>query len=163
MKFNYGLLTHSPERLNVISTKLGTGSDTYTDVDVGKAVKFGGVGAMVVATAGAEIEGFIDNIDAGGTVDGHTFGGVARCNRGARFKAAIVPASTKVVTANSSYVVAAAQEAVGTAMANGAPLVQLSASDGTTVSGWRVMAIEGDVASVTGDGTTVTTVIIERQ
>lgn len=82
-RFHFGTLTHSPETKRVESACLGTGpNDQYTDNDLKKAVKMGTKANYVLCAAGDEIEGFIDNIDAGGTEnEGFTFGGVARGGR----------------------------------------------------------------------------------
>src|SRR5678809_531870 len=111
MKFNFRTLTHSPERLNVVSAKLGTDAlEKYTDADIGKPMKLGEEpGCYVVAADGDEIEGFLDNIDAGGTTDGHVFGGVACGNRGFRVEAEFSGDAGKV----GDLVVAAAQTAIG--------------------------------------------------
>ena len=134
MKFNFVTLTHSPERLNVISSKLGTSAkEKYTDADVLKPMKLGTEpGCFVVAADGDEIEGFLDNIDAGGTTDGHVFGGVACGNRGVRIEAEVVGTATV-----GDLVVAAAQEAIGTKAASGRGKVKA----GTPVTHkWRILA-----------------------
>ena len=134
MKFNFVTLTHSPERLNVISSKLGTGDkEKYTDADVLKPMKLGAEpGCFVVAADGDEIEGFLDNIDAGGTTDGHVFGGVACGNRGVRIEAEMVGTATV-----GGLVVAAAQEAIGTKAASGRGKVKA----GTPATHkWRILA-----------------------
>ena len=89
MKFDFTTLTHDPERLNVVSTKLGaTTAEKWSDADLGKAMKMGTAGGNHVAcVSGDEIEGILDSIDAGGTTDGFVFGGVARGVEGARFRA----------------------------------------------------------------------------
>ena len=134
MKFNFVTLTHSPERLNVISAKLGTDAkEKYTDADVLKPMKLGAEpGCFVVAADGDEIEGFLDNIDAGGTTDGHAFGGVACGNRGVRIEAEVVGTATV-----GGLVVAAAQEAIGTKAASGRGKVKA----GTPATHkWRILA-----------------------
>ena len=134
MKFNFVTLTHSPERLNVISAKLGTGAkEKYTDADVLKPMKLGTEpGCFVVAADGDEIEGFLDTVDAGGTTDGHAFGGVACGNRGARIEAEVVGTATV-----GGLVVAAAQEAIGTKAASGRGKVKA----GTPATHkWRILA-----------------------
>lgn len=82
-RFHFGTLTHSPETKRVDSTCLGTGPDApWTDKELGKAVKMGNQANHVHCVEGDEIEGFVDNIDAGGTEnEGFTFGGVARGGR----------------------------------------------------------------------------------
>ena len=57
MKFNFRALTQSPERLNVISTKLGSAkTEVYTDADLKKPMVMGTQGNMVIAAEDAEIE-----------------------------------------------------------------------------------------------------------
>ena len=134
MKFNFVTLTHSPERLNVISAKLGTGAkEKYTDADVLKPMKLGTEpGCFVVAADGDEIQGFLDNIDAGGTTDGHVFGGVACGSRGVRIEAEVVGTATV-----GGLVVAAAQAAIGTKAASGRGKVKA----GTPATHkWRILA-----------------------
>lgn len=82
-RFHFGTLTHSPETKRVESACLGTGPDApWTDKELGKAVKMGTDANYIHCVAGDEIEGFVDNIDAGGTEnEGFTFGGVARGGR----------------------------------------------------------------------------------
>lgn len=164
MKFNYRLLTHTPERLNVISTKLGDANDAYTQADVGKPMVFNGVGSMKIATDGAEIEGFLDNIDPGPTADLCVMGGVARANRGARFQARVLIAQDSTLNLYS-YVVAGVSTGIGTPSVDGLPMVKPSGSGGATVTGWRIIALEGDVASITEPDVEniYATCIIERQ
>lgn len=135
MKFNFRTLTHSPERLNVVSAKLGTDAlEKYTDADIGKPMKLGAEpGCFVVAADGDEIEGFLDNIDAGGTTDGHVFGGVACGNRGFRVEAEFSGTAGKV----GDLVVAAAQSAIGVKAASGVGKVKA----GTPATHkWRIIA-----------------------
>ena len=135
MKFNFRTLTHSPERLNVVSAKLGTDAlEKYTDADIGKPLKLGEEpGCFVVAAAGDEIEGFLDNIDAGGTTDGHVFGGVACGNRGFRMEAEFSGEAGKV----GDLVVAADQTAVGVKAPSGVGKVQAGTP---AVHKWRIIA-----------------------
>lgn len=110
--FQYKPLTHSPERLNVIATKLGPDANTkYTDAEKQKAVKMGPVSNYLLCVDGNELEGFIDNIDAGPTAGGFVMGGVAHPNSGFRVEAKVGGATTLVV---GDFVVAAAQAPVGT-------------------------------------------------
>jgi len=114
MDFNYAELTHSPERINVITTKLGTGAIKYTDLDKTKAVKLAADGlSYVLAADGDDLEGFIDNIDAGGTAGGYTLGGVARPNGGFRIRVTVGAAQATALVVKD-LVVAASQAAVGT-------------------------------------------------
>jgi hypothetical protein len=135
MKFNFRTLTHSPERLNVVSAKLGTDDlEKYTDSDIGKPMKLGAEpGCFVVVADGDEIEGFLDNIDAGGTTDGHVFGGVACGTRGFRVEAEFSGDAGAV----GDLVVAAAQSAIGVKAASG--LGKVKAGTPTTHK-WRIIA-----------------------
>ena len=146
MKFNFAALTHSPERLNVISTKLGAiKGEGYTDADVLKPMVMGKAGNMVIAAEDAEIEGWLDNVDAVGTTDGFPFGGVACGTRGMRVEAEIVGAADVL-----GFVVAAGQEAVGTKAASGLGKVKA----GTPVNHkWRIIAVKDTnaEAAVSGD------------
>lgn len=148
MKFNFRTLTHSPERLNVISTKLGaTSSEKFTGVDVGKPMKMGTKGNMVTTADGDPIEGFLDNIDAGPTADGHVFGGVARCNSGTRMEVWVVGAAAVL-----DLVVASVNAAAGTANAES----KLGKVKKATVAGdvglfpWRIISFADDAESTTG-------------
>lgn len=147
--FDYAELTHSPERINVISTKLGTGAIKYTDKDKKKVAKLAANGeSYVLAAAGDDIEGFIDNIDAGGTSGGFTFGGVARPNGGFRVRARVAAAQATALVIKD-LVVAAAQAAVGT---ESLPLVQKG--DGV-LNKYRVIRLYGN-------GTAGTDVLLEK-
>lgn len=134
MKFDFTTLTHDPERLNVVGTKLGaTTAEKYSDADLGKAMKMGTAGGNHVACAdGDEIEGILDNIDAGGTSDGFVFGGVARGMDGVRFLATATDAIDL-----KGLVVAAAQGAVGTSTAGKRTPVKAGAPE---TFKWRVIA-----------------------
>lgn len=145
MKFNYRILAQSPERLNVISTKLGASkAEVYTDKDTRKPMVMGKKGNMVLAADGDEIEGFLDNVDAGPTADGHVFGGVARCNAGTRMEA-IVDGAADVL----DFVVAGPNEAVGTANDLKLGVVKVP-EDAPTVHVWRIIAFITDAESTTG-------------
>lgn len=157
-KFQFAVLTPDPNRLNVITSKLGAragnaienkaGLGEYSDAEINKAVKIGPVSNYLLCDDGDEIDGIIDNIDAGGTEDGFTLGGVARCNAGQRFNAVVGTGSAKLSV--DDLVVAAAQLPVGTAG-------DLQVRDGTpTRHLWRVMRI------VTGTGVVGDKVVIEK-
>lgn len=146
LKFGFTSLTHSPERLNVISAKLGaTANSGITEKDIGKAMKLNVAlpGNFIPCEDGDDIEGFLDNIDAGGTEDGFVFGGVATGNRGLRMKVAF-----EGNLAVGDLVVAAAQPAIGTV---GLGVVKV----GTPVlHKWRVIGslpIRADNKLVAGD------------
>lgn len=135
--FEFNVLTHSPERLNVISTKLGPNANTkYSDKDKKKAVKMGTAANHVLCAAGDEIEGFIDSVDAA-TSGGFSFGGVARGNRGFRVDAQVGAGQGATPMAVGDLVVADAQLAIGT---TGLPQVKTGAP---TRHLWRVMNVRG--------------------
>lgn len=143
----FAVLAHSPERLNVISTKIGAAKgENYTDKDVEKAVKMGTVSNYVLCEAGDDLEGFIDNIDGGGTTGGFVFGGVAHPNSGFR-----VEVNTTEKVAVRDTVVAAAQLALGTK-----GLAQVKKGPGVLFK-YRVIALLGD-----GTGNANTTVLLEK-
>ena len=151
MKFNFRVLTNNPERLNVISTKLGDSkTEVYKDADVGKPMVMGKKGNMVIAAADQEIEGFLDNVDAGPTEDGHVFGGVARCGQGTRYEVELVGTADVL-----DLVVAAANEAVGVKADSGLGKVQKGVP---TTNIWRIIAFTTDAES----GTAGDIAIIER-
>lgn len=153
--FAFNLLTQSPERLNVISTRLGAGGivggvggEQWTDKEVGKAVKIGANANHVLCADGNDIQAIVDNVDSGPTNGGFTFGGVARANRGFRAKA-VVGAGQVGSMAVDDLVVAAPQIAVGTdgiaQVKTGTPAVDV----------WRCIQL-------IGDGSIGTEVIIEK-
>lgn len=151
MKFNFRVLTNNPERLNVISTKLGDSkTEVYKDADVGKPMVMGKKGNMVIAAADQEIEGFLDNVDAGPTEDGHVFGGVARCGQGTRYEVELVGTADVL-----DLVVAADNEAVGVKADSGLGKVQTGVP---TTHIWRIIAFTTDAES----GTAGDIAIIER-
>ncbi|MCY1361249.1 hypothetical protein D9M69_479090 [compost metagenome] len=141
--FAFNVLTHSPERLNVISTKLGPDADTkYTDKDKKKAVKLGSAANHVFCAGGDEIEGFIDSIEVA-TEGGFSFGGVARGNRGFRVEAQIGVNQGATPAAVGDLVVADVQLARGTV---GLPQVKT----GTPARHlWRIMSVRGTGAAGT--------------
>lgn len=149
MKSNFRVLTVSPDELNVVSTKLGAaGATGYKDGDIGKPVKRSTAGNYVLCADGDAIDGFIDNIDAGGTQDGLTFGGVANPRIGVRFKVMVSGAAAVL-----DYVVAGANAAVATANTDGYGVVKKSA----TATQWQIVSYTSDAASGTDE-----TAVIER-
>lgn len=147
MKFNFRTLTHSPERLNVQTAKLGDPeADPYvafTDDDIGKPVKKGTQGNYLLCEEGDAIEGFIDNVDAGGTADGMTLGGVAFCDRGTRKKVVVDSGGDSVSVL--SYVEAGGNSGAGIANSDGLGVVQVASG----ATKWRIVSLEGDVAATT--------------
>lgn len=150
MKSNYQVLTHTPERINVISTKLGaTKGEQYGDGDLNKPMVMGKQGNMYIAPADAEIEGFLDNIDAGPTADGFIFGGVKRCGMGTRQKVIVEDAASVL-----DFVVAGTNEAVGVANALKLGVVKKSA-DVPAVHKWRIISFADNTESTVGGGVAV--------
>lgn len=150
LKFNFNQLTHSPERLNVQSAKLGD-PDTklvFSDKDIGKPMKKGTQGNFDICASGDAIEGFLDNIDAGGTSDGMYFGGVAAGNRGMRIAVMVEKSGTDIAVLN--YVVAGTNAASNTANADKlGVVVQSNSGAGDTETKWRIVSLAGDVATTT--------------
>lgn len=149
MDFQFKPLAQSPERLNVISAKLGPDANTkYTDKDKKKAVKMGTVSNYVLCADGDELDGFIDNIDGGGTAGGFSFGGVARGNVGFRVEAQVAAGAVAVTL--GALVVAGTQLPVGT---EGLPQIKAGAP---TLHKYRVINL------YTGAGAAGTTVLLEK-
>lgn len=145
MKFNFRALTQSPERLNVITTKLGSAkTEVYTDADLKKPMVMGTQGNMVIAAADAEIEGFLDNVDQGSTSDGFTVGGVARCNAGTRMEVEVIGAANVL-----DFVVASANAAHGVANGKKLGLVKKAAT-APIHHKWRIISFADDTASTVG-------------
>lgn len=147
MKFNFRELTHSPERLNVITTKLGAaaGEGFKTSADAGKPMTMGKLGNHVIAADGADIEGFLDNVDDGPTADKFIVGGVARCNSGTR-KLVEVEGAADVL----DLVVAGTNAVAGTKNGKGAGIVRKVASEEGQTHKWRIIAFMTDAESTTG-------------
>lgn len=136
--FDFAELTHSPERINVISTKVGTAAVKLTDLDVKKAMKLADDGkSYVVAADGDDLEGFLDNIDAGGTSGGFAFGGVALGGSGFRVRATVAAGQATALKIKDQ-VVAAAQLAVGTK-----GLAQVKAGEGV-FDKYKVLRLYGN-------------------
>ena len=145
MKFNFRLLTHSPETVNVQSGKLGaTSAEVFSDADVGKPVKKGTQGNFVLCGEDDAIEGFIDTVDAGGKIDGMSFGGVAIGSRGFR-KLVTVVTDDETAVAVGSYVAAEDNAVAGTENEGGLGLVKVSA----TPTRWKIVSLVGDIAATT--------------
>lgn len=147
--FQFAELTHSPERINVITTKLGTGVIKYTDLEVKKAVKLAANGqSYVFCVDGDDLEGFIDNIDGGPTAGGFTVGGVARPNGGFRVRVTVAAAQATAL-AVKDLVVAAAQLPLGTK-----GKAQVKKGDGV-LNKYRVLRLYGN-------GSAGTDVLLEK-
>lgn len=90
MDFKYNVLAHSPERLNVITSKLGESKgELITEKDRKKAMVMGLVSNYVFAKDGDDLEGFLDNVQGGPTAGGFKVGGVAHPNSGFRVEARV--------------------------------------------------------------------------
>lgn len=147
--FKFNVLTVLPERLNVITTKLGAAAgENFTDKDIKKIVTMGTVSNFTLAADGDEIEGFIDNIDGGPTANGFRVGGVARPDTGIRVEAQV--AAGAAVVAVKDLVVAGAQLPLGT---KGLPQVKKGTP---AVFKYRVMRI------VSGNGGPGSVLVLER-
>lgn len=136
--FQFAELTHSPERINVITTKVGTIAAKPTDKDVKKAMKLADDGASYIFAAdGDDLEGFLDNIDGGPTAGGFTVGGVALGGSGFRVRATVA-AGQAVALKVKDQVVAAAQLALGTK-----GLAQVKAGEGV-LEKYKVLRLYGN-------------------
>lgn len=147
--FKFNVLTVLPERLNVITSKLGAAAgERYTDKDIKKIVTMGVVSNFALAADGDDIEGFIDNIDGGPTANGFVVGGVAHPDTGFRVEAAVAAGAAPVAV--KDYVVAGAQLPLGT---KGLPQVKKGTP---AVFKYRVMRI------VSGTGGPGSVLVLER-
>lgn len=147
--FKFNVLTVLPERLNVIGAKLGSAAgQAYTDKDIGKVVTGGAVSNFFLAADGAELEGFIDNIDGGPPAGGFVFGGVARPDTGFRVEAQV---AADVVTplVYGDLVVSSGELALGT---KGLPQVKKG-----TPEIWKYKVIQVRTTGAAG-----TNVLLER-
>jgi hypothetical protein len=153
LKFNFRPLTVSADELNVQTGKLGTGTDVYTDADIGKPVKMGTQGNFVICTTGDAIDGFIDSIDGGPKADGLIVGGVARGQLGTRFRAIVFASQTTPLTDDAisvlDYVTAGVNTAAGTAKVGKHGVVKVSA----TPTRFRIVSLAGDIAATVADTT----------
>lgn len=147
--FKFNVLTVMPERLNVVTAKLGSAAgQNYTDKDVGKPVKMGALSNYVLAADGDEIGGFIDNIDGGPTANGFRVGGVSRPDSGFRIEAEVADGvATPLVFGD--LVVCGAQVALGT---KGLPQVKKG-----TPAIWKYQVIQVRTTGAAG-----TKVLLER-
>jgi len=148
---------------SVISSPLGdTATGEFAQADVGKAVVFqagtGGSAAgtyeAVLATNGANIEGFVNSVEPNTVNEGYSFGGV---QIGGQFE--VVRGATAVAIALGDYVVMdGAQAALGTAEANvNVKAYTVLATDLVGMPLWKCTQI------LTGDGTTAgDLLLIER-
>ena len=109
--FNFGVKTGSlPD--TYVSAALGASTAAkLSDLDIGKVVKLGGDSRYIVASAGDQIEGFLKGVQPNTVNDGFSFGTVQ-----VKEQKVVVNAGAGVI-AIGAFVVAAAQPAVGTAIA----------------------------------------------
>lgn len=147
--FKFNVLTVLPERLNVITAKLGSAAgQNYTDKDIDKIVKGGALSNFFLADDGDELEGFIDNIDGGPTANGFVVGGVKRPDTGFRIEAQVA-AGVVTPLVYGDLVVAGAQLALGT---KGLPQVRKG-----TPAIWKYKVIQVRTTGAAG-----TNVLLER-
>lgn len=147
--YKFRVLTGNPERLNVVTCKLGSAAgQAYTSKDAKKAMKMGPVGNFFLAPDGSELEGFLDNVDGGPPMGGFPAGGVARPGQGIRVEAQVAAGVTTPLVFGD-LVVAAAQLALGTP---GLPQVKKG-----TPATWKYQVI-----TVNGTGAAGDTVVLER-
>lgn len=147
--FKFNVLVVLPERLNVVTTKLGSAAgQAYTDKDKGKLMTMGTVSNFALAADGDEIEGWLDNVDGGPPAGGFVVGGVARPDTGVRVEAQVAVGAAPVAV--KDLVVAGAQLALGT---KGLPQVK----KGTPATfKYRIMRI------ISGNGGPGSVVLLER-
>lgn len=147
--FKFNVLVVLPERLNVVTTKLGSAAgQAYTDKDKGKLMSMGVVSNFALAADGDEIEGWLDNVDGGPTANGFPMGGVAHPDTGVRVEAQVAAGAAPVAV--KDLVVAGAQLPLGT---KGLPQIK----KGTPVIFvYRIMRI------VSGNGGPGSVVVLER-
>lgn len=136
--FKFNLLTHSPEKKDVVSAALGDTPDNLfrSAEDFGKAVKMGSQSNYVLCAADDEIEGFVDTVRGDTVNDGFSFGGVAR---GGRYEA-VIGAGQGLTTAAKllDLVVADAQAAPGV---KGTAVVKTGTPSHQK---WRIINVMGD-------------------
>jgi hypothetical protein len=147
--YKFNVLTVLPERLNVITTKLGSApGQAYTDKDKKKLMTMGTVSNYALAADGDEIEGFLDNVDGGPTAGGFVVGGVSRPDTGFRVEAAVAAGAATVAV--KDLVVAGAQLPLGT---SGLPQVKKGTP---AIFKYRVMRI------ISGNGGPGSVLVLER-
>jgi hypothetical protein len=96
---------------DVVSAALGTAANAkFVAADVGKPVKLGAAQNYVLCSAGDQIEGFVQALDAFTVNDGFSFGAVLR---NTRITAKVDAAQASTLTIGE-YVVAGASSALGT-------------------------------------------------
>ncbi len=128
--FAFNVKVMDPEVADVTDAALGTSGQGWKDSEVGKAVKLAAANNYVLCTDGDEIEGFVAAIEPNTVNAGYSFGAVQR--RG-RIQAVLAAGVTNAAV--GMFVVAAAQEAVGTQVNGNKPLVKpgvAAAQSGTT-------------------------------
>jgi len=116
--FTFNMKVNDPFA-DITDAALGTAGQGWGDSEVGKAVKLSTANNYVLCTDGDEIEGFVVAIEPNTVNGGVSFGAVQRNGRMLAVLAAGVTNATV-----GMYVVAAAQEAVGTQVNSNRPLVK---------------------------------------
>ncbi len=144
--FKHTVTTTAPAEMDVISSAIGDNTNQASNLDVGKAVKQGTEQNHVLCAADDEIAGFINSVTGTTVNQGFSFGGIQRKKR----IIAQVGAGQTGALAVNSYVVADDQVAFGTQ-----GLAQVKAGNPTKYL-WQAIRVDGD-------GSTGSTVLLERQ
>lgn len=146
--------------LNPVATCLfgadGTAPNRFTDIELGKGVKLAGLDNYVLAADGDELEGIVLAVDGSTINEGFSWGSVLRATPTVRLIARNGGAGAIAVGA---YVLAAAQQAIGTAnlLAGGLDPVPNVKAGAPAVYKWRVISLLGGAGAVNSQ------ILIERQ
>lgn len=148
---------------DITDAALGTSGQGWGNEEVGKAVKLSSANNYVLATNGDEIEGFVVSVEPNTVNGGASFGSV---QRNGRMLAKLASGVTGAAVGN--FVVAAAQEAVGTQVNSNLALVKPGTAASQLGSGaytytvrtpnsfmWRIIRL-------LTDGEAGSTVLLER-
>lgn len=127
--FNFNVKVNDPFA-DITDAALGTSGQGWGDEEIGKAVKLSTANNYVLCEDDDEIEGFVVAIEPNTVNSGVSFGAVQRDGRFLAVLAAGVSNATV-----GMYVVAAAQEAVGTQVNSNRPLVKPGAAASQLGSG----------------------------
>lgn len=134
----------------IIAAALGTTGTVWSDKEVGKAVKLTADSTYGAVADGDPLEGVVSSIEPGTVNNGYALGGVQRYLTGMRLT---VRNNAATALAIKDFVICTAQAAVGTANAQGLPLVKKGV--GTEEFAWRVVSLLG------GNGAQNTNVLVE--
>lgn len=162
--FAFGVTVPANE---IISSALGTGSgNTYTSpADVGKAVILSTANNHILATAGADIDGFVNSVEPYTVNGGYSFGGILVEGRILAVVGANQGATPMAV---GDYVVADTQLALGTVGSNQAwtaPGTAPSTPTGPTAqvkTGSPAKKFWRCISKVSGTGAAGSVVVLER-